>query len=151
MEKVFRLFFYSSGGILLVTATAKVASAFGSAWILESFDPILRVPFRELFWIAAIVEVAVGVVCFCGNRIALQAVLVAWLATNFLVYRLGLIWIGYQKPCPCLGNLTGAIHVSPLIADEVMKLVLTYLLIGSYSTLVWLWWRRGRDSKFHLQ
>jgi len=93
---------------------------------------------------------AVAAVCFFGKRIALQASLVAWLATTFLIYRIGLTWIGYHKPCPCLGNLTDAIDVSPQVADYVMKAVLAYLLIGSYFILFWLW-RQHRKAKGRIQ
>jgi hypothetical protein len=65
--------------------------------------------------------------------------LVAWLATSLLAYRIGLVAVGYHRPCPCLGNLTDALHIPPQIADTAMKIILAYLLIGSYATLFWLW------------
>ena len=70
--------------------------------------------------------------------------LVVWLATSFLVYRIGLVWVGYKKPCPCLGNLTDALHIPPQTADTAMKIILAYLLIGSYATLFWLWRQRKK-------
>lgn len=83
-------------------------------------------------------ELTVALVCFFANRMAAQVGLLAWLATNLVVYRLGLIWLG-QKPCSCLGNLTDALHIPPQIADTTMKIILGYLLLGSYTTLFWLW------------
>ena len=84
-------------------------------------------------------EIAIALLCFFGKSQKLALGLVAWLATNFVVYRLGLMWIGYHKPCSCLGNLTDALHISPNIADTAMKIILGYLLLGSYATLFWLW------------
>lgn len=85
------------------------------------------------------VELVIALLCLATRRVWLQLGLVAWLATNFLVYRLGLLWIGYHRPCGCLGNLTDALGISPKTADVAMKLVLAYLLVGSYAALYWLW------------
>ena len=60
-------------------------------------------------------------------------------------YRIGLWWIGWQKPCSCLGNLTDALHISPQVADNVMKGLLAFMLIGSVSLLI-LHQRQGRAA-----
>jgi len=89
------------------------------------------------------IELVVALVCLVSRRtLAIKAGLIAWLATSFLIYRLGLVWVVYQKPCSCLGNLTDALHISPQIADTAMKIILAYLLIGSYATLFSLWRQR---------
>jgi hypothetical protein len=49
------------------------------------------------------------------------------------------MWVGWHKPCSCLGNLTDALHIPPQTADTAMKIILAYLLIGSYGNLFWLW------------
>jgi hypothetical protein len=61
-----------------------------------------------------------------------------------LVYRLGLWWMDWHRPCNCLGNLTDALHISPQAADNVMKVLLAYLLIGSYALLSWHWRQKQR-------
>ena len=94
--KLIRLFLYSAGALILATAVAKFFSASGSARILQSRDPILMIPLQYVFWIVGGIELAVALVCLLGRRARLQAGLVAWLATNFVVYRLGLLWIGYH-------------------------------------------------------
>jgi hypothetical protein len=79
--------------------------------------------------------------------------LVAWMSTNFVVYRLGLWWLNWKSPCSCLGNLTAALHISPQAADNIMKVLLACLLIGSYGLLIWRWrmdGRQVRDSTPHL-
>jgi hypothetical protein len=145
MVKVFRLFLYFAGALLMITATAKIVSAAGSAQILTYRDPILAISFRDLFLLAGMVEMVIAVACFFAKQMTVQASLVAWLATNFLFYRFGLFLVGYHRPCPCLGNLTDAIHIPPQTADTVMKMILAYLLIGSYGTLFWLW-RQCRNT-----
>jgi hypothetical protein len=142
MMKISRWFLYSAGVVLLLTAAAKFISSAGSAHILSNPDPILTISFQHVFWIVGTIELTVALICLFSRQIRLQAELLAWLATSFLVYRFGLLWIGYHKPCSCLGNLTDALHIPPQTADTAMKIILAYLLIGSYGTLFWLWRRR---------
>ncbi len=136
--KVFQIYIYATAGVLVVTATAKFMAAMGTAKILASHDPLLGIAFRYLFVAVGAAEMAVAIVCFFGNRVQLQAELIAFLATNFVLYRLALLAIGYHKPCPCLGNITETIHLGPNAADILLKIVLTFLFIGSYSILLWL-------------
>jgi hypothetical protein len=137
--KIISVFVYSAGALLLITAVAKLISSVGNARILETPDPILAIPFREVFVAAGILEFFVALACFFSKRIVLQVGLVAWMATSFLIYRLGLLWIGYHRPCPCLGNLTDKLHIPSQTADTAIKIILAYLLIGSYTIIFWLW------------
>lgn len=139
------LFLYSSGAILVVTAIAKFVSACGGARILQSSDPILGISFRSVFWLVGMVELIVAIVCFFGTRAATQTQVTAWLATSFVAYRAGLLFMGYNKPCSCLGNLTDALHISTQVGDAAMKIVLAYLLLGSYGILISDWLRSKRQ------
>jgi len=42
-------------------------------------------------------------------------------------------------------NLTDALHIPPQTAEMAMKIILAYLLIGSYATLFWLWRQRKKS------
>jgi hypothetical protein len=97
-----------------------------------------------------VVELVIAGICLFGKSQKLKLGLIAWLATSFVVYRLGLWWMGWKKPCGCLGNLTDALHLSPQAADSLMKVILAYLLIGSYGLLIWRW-RQGRQAKLQLR
>jgi hypothetical protein len=132
-------FIHSSGILFLLTAGAKLVSAAGTARVLNSLDPVFFISFRNVLCLAAFAELGVAAVCLFGKSRKLQACLIAMLATNFILYRLGLYWQGYRKMCDCLGNITDALHIPPQTADTTMKIVLAYLLIGSYATLFWLW------------
>lgn len=114
-------------------------SGFGTAKLLVVADPILGIQFRHLMLVVGMVEIVVALLCFFSKGQKLVMGLVAWLATNFVVYRIGLWWVGYNKPCSCLGNLTDALHIPPETADTAMKTILAYLLLGSYASLFWLW------------
>lgn len=144
---IVRIFIYSAGILFLATAIAKLISASGSARILQTPDPVFSISFRNVFWIVGTLEFIVALVCFFSRRMGLQAGLVVWLASSFLAYRLNLLWIGWHRPCPCMGNLTDALHIAPQTADTAMKIVLGYLLVGSYATLFWLW-KEKRNARF---
>ena len=118
---------------------AKVWSAFGSVKLLVVPDPVAGIPFRWLLLAVGVLELVVAGLCFFTSKKRLATLLVAWLGTNFLVYRLGLWFIGWHHPCGCMGNLAGMLHLSDHAADNIMKIVLAYLLIGSYGILLWEW------------
>ena len=128
--KLFRPFIYTAGVLLLVTALAKLVSSQGDARILQSYDPILRIKFQQVFWVVGVVELIIAIICFLPVSFGWRTKLVAWLATNFVIYRVGLWLIGYQRPCPCLGNLTDALPISPSTADLALKILLGYLLVS---------------------
>jgi hypothetical protein len=132
-------FMLSAGSILAVTGIAKVWSALGSSKVLAVADPITGLKFGHLMLAVGVAETLIALVCFFSKRQTLPLALVAWLTTNFVVYRLGLWWMGWHRPCNCLGNLTDALHISPQVADNIMKGILAYLLVGSYALLFREW------------
>jgi hypothetical protein len=93
-----------------------------------------------------LLELGVASVCLFARATKIALTLVAWLATIFVLYRVGLFLVGYHKPCSCLGNLTDALHISPEMADAAMKVVLGYLLIGGYGSIFWLWLQELKNS-----
>ena len=144
--KVTKMFLYSAAAIFLITAVAKVISSYGHGTILQVRDPLIGLSFKEVFRIVACVELFVSLSCVIVKSVPFRAAIVAWISTSFVVYRIGLLWVGYHRPCSCLGNLTDAIHISPGAADLAMKVILGYLLCGSYASLIWLWKLKGGES-----
>jgi hypothetical protein len=124
---------------------AKAFSAIGSARSLDTIDPLIGMPFRQLFLLAGLAELLIAFLCLFTDKRRLSLLVVAWISTNFLVYRLGLWFIGWHHPCNCMGSLAGALHLSDRAADNIMKGVLAFLLVGSYLLLL-LDWRAGRAA-----
>jgi hypothetical protein len=139
--KLTRWFIVSAGALLAFTGVAKLVSSGGGPRALQTIDPIIGLPFGQLFFVVGLAELITDHFCFALQDVARRAAMVAWLSTSFLVYRIGLVWLGYHKPCGCLGTFTEAIHLSPQTADTIMKVVLGYLLVGSYACLWWCWRR----------
>lgn len=96
--------------------------------------------------LVGLLELLIAFFCLLTDKRRLSLFAVAWVSTNFLVYREGLWFIGWHGPCGCMGSLTDILHISPHLADNIMKIVLTYLLVGSYALLLWQW-KRARVVK----
>jgi hypothetical protein len=140
-----RWFLKVAGSVLLLTGVAKAFTAIGSARALDTIDPLTGIPFRQLLLLVGLAELLIAFFCLFTDKRRLSLLAVAWLSTNFLVYRLGLWFIGWHHPCHCMGDLASALHLSDQAADNIMKGVLAYLLIGSYLLLV-LQWRAARRT-----
>jgi hypothetical protein len=141
-------FLVPAGTVLLATGLAKLGSALGTARALGMTDPIIGVSFRKLILAVGAAELVIALLCVSTlvsrrSRLAL----IAWLSTSFLVYRLGLWSIGWHHPCGCMGNLAGVLHLSDHAADNIMKGVLAYLLIGSFGILFWQWRQRRAQAR----
>jgi len=131
-----RAFYISSGILLSLLSMAKVVSATGDAKVLSTIDPIFFMSFRTLFCVIAVFEIAVAILCFRPSTGVLRPLAICWLSTSIVFYRLGLIAVGYHKPCGCLGGFTDALRLSPEQADIIAKCVLVYLLIGGYTHML---------------
>jgi hypothetical protein len=141
----YSFFLLSAGCALAATGLGKVLSAIGPARLLDTPDPLIGLPFRQLLLLIGLTELFVAFFCLFTDKRTLSVVAVGWLSTNFLVYRLGLWAVGWNRPCGCMGNLSDMLHISPRTADNIMKGVLAYLLVGSYLLLV-LQWRAARRA-----
>lgn len=132
-----KCFIASAGVILLVTGMAKIAAAAGAPRILLTADPVFIIPLRYVLIMASVLELCVAFICLTNAAHKANLALIAWLSTAILVYRLGRIWVGYRRPCMCMGTVTASLHISPATADLIMRVVLAYLIFGSYSLIMW--------------
>ncbi len=133
---------------MALTGLAKVVSAAGASRALEAADPILGVSFRKLLLVAGAAELLIAFLCFSKTKGRLGMVLLAWFATELLVYRLGLWFMGWHQGCRCLGTLTDMLHIQSGRVDNIMKVILAYLLLGSYAALLAQWReRRALDAR----
>lgn len=114
--------------------------------LLGVADPVLGIKSGHLMLPVGMAEMVIALVCLVSRRPLLPPALVAWLATIFAIHRFSLWWMDWRRPCGCLGNLTDALHIGPRRADNIMKVVLAHLLMGSYAILLWEW-RRGRVAE----
>jgi hypothetical protein len=139
-----KYFLRLAGGALALTGLAKAVSAIGSARVLDAADPLIGIPFRQLLLLVGLAELLIAFFCPFAGRRRLSLLAVAWLSSNFLLYRLGLWFIGWHHPCACMGSMAGVLHLSDRSADNVMKGALAHLLVGSYAMLLWQWRAAGQ-------
>ena len=137
-------FLRSAAVILLLTAAAKFASAFGTQSILEKADPIFWVfKNRELLVLVATLEAVVAVLLLSKASLSIQRGSLIWLCINFLLYRMGLWIIDAPVACKCLGDLADRVGLSDSQASWVMLGALGYMLAGC---LFFFW--RSRSEQF---
>lgn len=126
----------SAGPIFLIVGLAKLISAFGNAGFLDIMDPVFQISVRSLLLSVGIFEIILSSICIFHKNHLFALSLISWTATGFLAYRLALHYMDWRRPCRCMGNLTDALHISPMLVDLGMKCVLFYLITGSYLALI---------------
>ena len=134
----------SAGVILVVTGAAKIVSGLGKARVLDLADPLLFLPVRHVLLIVGVLELLIGAFLLLTSDPWSKLPVVGWLATNFLLYRLGLLWVGAYKPCNCLGTVADALPLPRVAVLWATNAAFLYLLLGSYFLLFFAWLRRAR-------
>lgn len=119
--------------ILLGTALAKLVSSLQEASVLGEPDPLFKfLSTRQLlFGTAALELVVVRSLTLRDSSTLWKLTVLLWLSSGFLIYRLGLLWVGQAGACPCVGNVTGWLGLSTSAADWYSRLLLGYLFVGS--------------------
>ena len=125
-----------SGGILALDGSAKLLAILDKSQQLYFSEPIAGIEFRHLFIVLGIAEVLVACLCLFTKKRNLTLVLMAWLAANFLVYRIGLWTMGWPHPYVFLASVMKILDTSPIIADRIISLF-AVILFGGSTTLLW--------------
>ena len=143
-------FIHSAGGIMLAAALTRFLIAAGSAQVLALPEPMLGIPLRYAVLAVGAFELVVALICHFGNQAGLQLGWLAWLATNYLVYWIGLWAMHVHPQATCIGSFTDPLHLSRGTTGLIIGFLPFYLLLGSYAALIWLWLegRRAKAAKF---
>jgi hypothetical protein len=137
-------FVISAGVLLAVVGGAKWWSATGDARILKQTAPLLGIPWRDAMILLGGLEIALSLFCLLHYRRRSARLFVQWISLNFALYQAGLWWIGWAT-CGCQGQITNALRLSDQTAGIVIKLLLAWLLLGSWG--LWLWERLDQMAK----
>jgi hypothetical protein len=132
-------FIHSAGGILLAAALLRFVIVAGNAQVLLAPEPLLGIPLRYAVLMVGGFELVVALICLFGRRVGFQIGGLAWLATNFAVFWIGLFWMHCRLQGTCLGSLTDPLHLSRGEAGHIIAFIPLYLLVGSYAALAWFW------------
>jgi hypothetical protein len=152
--KWIRYFILLAGAILLAAALGRFLVAFGNAQVLSLPEPVLGIPLRYAVLLVGVVELAVALLCLFGKRVGLQVGCVAWLAVNYLVYRIGAHSMNAHHLATAVGSLTDPLQLTRGVTGAMVAFAPAFLLAGGSASTVWLWLgnrlsnRRREDEKF---
>jgi predicted RNA-binding Zn-ribbon protein involved in translation (DUF1610 family) len=148
--KGIKLFNYSAGAILLAASLERFLITADSAPVLALPEPVLGIPLRYAVLLVGAFELVVAMICLFGRQIGLQLGWLAWLATNYAVYRIGLLTMGIHQQGTCIGSLNDPLHLARGTVEILVGFLPLYLLAGSYAAVIWLWLegRRAKAAKF---
>ncbi|HWY29503.1 MAG TPA: hypothetical protein VNX46_02035 [Candidatus Acidoferrum sp.] len=141
-----RAFIFSAGGILLAAALIRFLIAAGNAPVLAQPEPLLGIQLRYAVLFVGIVELLVALICLFGKQIEPQIRWLVWLATNLIVYWVGLLLMHSQPKSACWGTLTDPLQLSSGIAGDIVGLVPLYLVAGSFGLALSLWLPKDRRT-----
>lgn len=146
---VTKWFVRSVAVILFITATAKCFSVFKSGGEITTMDPVFTfIRTDVLLVLVALLEISCAV-CLClVEKQRLQLLLIIWLGTLFLLYRVGLLAVGYTGPCACFGKPQSWLFFPFFKSlNAIMKWVLAYMLVLSCSLFGLSMWKNRVCSK----
>ena len=130
-----------------VIALNRLAKGRFAATVNQIPEPMLGFPLRYTVLIVGGFELVVALICLFGKQVGFQMCWLAWLATNFFVYRIGLYWMHSHPQASCIGSLTDPLHLAPGISGIIIGIIPFYLLLGSYAGVIWLWLQEGRTGQ----
>lgn len=129
MARILRVSVLFCGLLLLATATAKFFTLHDDPKYLYEEDPVLLVSWRTVMFLAASVESGIALICFLASRSRIAPVSITWFAAMAIIYRVGLQWLGYQKPCRCMGSFAEVVGIQESVLERVLVGGLVFLIL----------------------
>jgi len=148
--KWIRYFILSAGSALLAASLERFVVCASGAPALGLAEPMLGMALRYAVLVVGGFELTVALICLFGKQVGLQLGWLAWLATNYAIYWIGLYTIRIQPQATCIGSLTDPLFLSRGTPGFITAFLPVYLLLGSYAAVVWLWLegRRAKAAQF---
>ena len=143
------IFKYSAGALLLAFALALFLINWTSpADYAPPHDPFFALPLNALFWIIGGIAAAAALICLFSERMTLPVLLPLWLAVNYLICRIGLIFEGCHNLAGYFVGFSYDFGISASGVNTLVDMVFAYLLIGS---LVAFWLARRLPAPVEFQ
>lgn len=141
-------FFKSAAVLLLLTALAKLYSSGGTAKILQVQDQLVHLGYQPVLVLAALVEIAVAVFLLKSRNDLRRSLVLLWLSSNFIAYRLGNYLLGMHT-CPCLCQLADRLPLPRGLVDIFLLVLVLWWFAGSLGSF-WRLWGSERWERFTL-
>lgn len=130
------MFVKSAGFVLLMAALSRFLIALEPVPFLLLPDPALGIPLRYSLLVAGGIELLFALICLFGKNIYFQTGWLVWLATNYVVFQIGLFWMHCHPQATCVGSLTDPLHLSRGFYGWITTLLRIYLVLGSYIAVI---------------
>ena len=127
-------FFASVALLLLISGAIKAAGiAYGFRGMKAGNSVIPFFSNFEVICVAAIIELAVGCSLLFVHDLHLRKLLVYWIVSLFLAYRLGLAIVGDYSGCCCLRGLSVLLDTNKGLENTIAMSILVYMLVGNVA------------------
>jgi predicted RNA-binding Zn-ribbon protein involved in translation (DUF1610 family) len=145
--RILRIFTHSAAALLLALATALfLINLTGPPHLVLPRDPISGLSLRYLCWIIGGLAVLIAWFCLFSERPVRTIPWVAWLAADFLIYRIALYFEGCHSLTGFLASVTYAFGLPAKAASVLVDVAFAYLLIGSCAALLWQWRHSSKNQ-----
>ena len=144
-----RIFTRMAGALLLTSSLMLLISCAVDDRSFHPHEPLFLLLLPTLYKILGWVELAAALFCLFGKNVALQAVLVLWLALNLLVYRISLDYSGVTDGLNgYTGSIGSAFGVNGSLINGFFMATVLYWLFGGLAVVTWSWWS-AREQRLH--
>ena len=147
-------FAWSSAAIFALMGLLMLDAASGDKRrmrLLLSPDALFGVSNETLLTIAGIIHLALcGAVLLARDPVT-RAGLTGWAGLNYVVYRVGMAWVGVAAPFPCVQLISQKVlYAGSETLDQAWGLSTAYFLAGAATLLAaeWRRWQRRRKEAF---
>ncbi len=132
------LFLTGVAVFFLATAALKLITVLTESPFLGRTDALVHfLTVRQLLFLAALIELTFAWFVLRHCHTVMSLLLGLWLVALFAVYRLGLLAVGFEGQCPCLGRLLDSWPLAAAWADRLLVLALCFIGSGSIGFLIY--------------
>jgi len=140
MQKIIRPYIYTTGVLLLATASALLLANLMPRPMdsIPIKDPIFITNISNIFWIICGIMTAMSLFCLYGRTQKLQLDIILWLAINILIGYIALFYMNIKGINGYLGYMTQAFNLSAPAITVLLMIAIAYLFIGSATLAIYL-------------
>jgi DNA-directed RNA polymerase subunit RPC12/RpoP len=141
MQRLIQLYNRSAGALLLALAAALfVVNLSRPSDFVSVRDPIAGLPSTLCFWVLGLIALRMGLNCLFGGQTRPQLMLILWLSTSLIIYRVGMHFLGATAGMKgYLGEMAGAFGVSSGAMASWLTIAVGCLAIGSLAAITMVW------------
>jgi len=130
------MFVSVGGAVLLGAGLTRVLVLLGRSPMLTEPEPVLGVSLRIAVLLVGVLELGFGLYGLFGRRLRWQLSLMLWLLLNYVVYRVGLVFMGCHPEWTCIGSLSDPLRLGRGTAGFITAYAMPgFLLVGSVVLL----------------